>query len=73
MPLVLMPPAVKNMNRNARNYSAIARLADGVTIERARAELIGIGDGLASQYPDTQQGHSCRASRPMDGSAGMHR
>ena len=38
--------------RSARIWGCIGRLADGVTIERARAELAAVGRGLAGEYPE---------------------
>ena len=56
LPLSLMPPAVRFMARNARNYAALGRLADGVTLEQARAELNTIGESLERSYGDTNKG-----------------
>ena len=35
---------------------AVGRLADGVTVEQAQADLSSIAVGLASEYPDTNRG-----------------
>jgi putative ABC transport system permease protein len=39
--------------RDARMLRVIGRLQDGVTIDRARAELTALGDALAREHPDT--------------------
>jgi ABC-type antimicrobial peptide transport system permease subunit len=38
--------------RDARILAAFGRLADGVTLSQARAELSALGSRLASEYPD---------------------
>jgi predicted permease len=40
-------------SRSAHNYSVIARLADGVTVDQASADMTGIAERLASVYPNT--------------------
>ena len=42
-------------SRSAHNYTAIARLRDGVTVEQANAEMRAIAVSLERQYPDTNQ------------------
>ncbi len=39
--------------RGAHFFGTIGRLKDGVTLEKATAEMTGIADQLAKQYPDT--------------------
>jgi predicted permease len=51
----MLPPAYRNAPRDNRNFAAMGRLADGVTVEQARAELKTIGDQLARQYPDSNK------------------
>jgi predicted permease len=41
--------------RSAHNYTAIARLRDGVTVAQANAELLGVARRLEREYPDTNQ------------------
>src|SRR3954471_2566674 len=40
-------------SRSAHNYQVIARLRDGVSLERANAEMTTIAKRLEQQYPDT--------------------
>jgi putative ABC transport system permease protein len=40
-------------SRSAHNYAVLARLADGVTMEQATADMSGIADRRASTYPNT--------------------
>jgi putative ABC transport system permease protein len=44
-------------NRGGFFLSVIGRLKPGVTIERARAEMSGIGKRLEAQYPNTNRGY----------------
>ena len=55
LPMSQFPPALRQQPRQARNYFVIARLASGVTLEQARAELSTIGGALASKYPDSNK------------------
>jgi predicted permease len=55
MPVGSLPPAITQQPRQARGYFAIGRLADGVTVEQALAELKVIGAKLAQAYPDTNK------------------
>jgi predicted permease len=50
-----MPAAIAQQPREARGYFAVGRLADGITVEQARAELQSIGRRLADQYPKTNK------------------
>lgn len=47
IPRALFPPQT---SRTAHNWSAIARLADGVTLEQARADVSTIGKQLKQQH-----------------------
>jgi putative ABC transport system permease protein len=54
MPLSQTPtPRVEG--RGIRSFSLIARLADGVTLEQARAELTNIARETARAYPESNQ------------------
>lgn len=44
--------------RNARSLFPVARLAPGVSVERARAEMKAIGQRLAEAYPNTNHDRS---------------
>jgi putative ABC transport system permease protein len=43
---------VRKPQRNARSVQMFGRLADGVTLERARAEVDAVGRRLAAEFPD---------------------
>jgi putative ABC transport system permease protein len=60
-------------NRGARNLGAIGRLAGGVTIEQARAELDILARRLALQYPETNEGWSFRVIPLQDAWLGVYR
>jgi putative ABC transport system permease protein len=55
LPTSVLPAEARNTKRGVRNYQAIGRLAPGVTLEQARAELQTIGTRLAQQYPDSNK------------------
>ncbi len=55
LPTSQFPPALREQPRQARNYLVLGRLADGVSYDQARAELAGIGAGLARTYPDSNR------------------
>jgi predicted permease len=42
-------------SRSAQNYTAIARLRDGVTVGQANAEIAAIAAGLQQAYPDSNR------------------
>jgi putative ABC transport system permease protein len=44
---------LENQKRNARGFEVMGRLAEGVSVEQARAELLTIGQRLSRDYPDT--------------------
>ena len=46
--------------RSARNINAVALLRPGESIERARAELMGIAKRLEETYPETNRGYGVR-------------
>jgi len=48
-------PADTRTERNSRTLAAVARLAPGVTLERAQAEMDAIALQLAEAYPDTNR------------------
>jgi predicted permease len=55
LPTSVLPGEARNAKRGVRNYQAIGRLAPGVTLEQARAELQTIGQRLSQQYPDSNK------------------
>jgi putative ABC transport system permease protein len=55
MPYGTLPTAITSAPRQARGYTAMGRLRDGVTIEQARTELQAIGAKLATDFPTTNK------------------
>jgi predicted permease len=55
MPFGTLPTAITDQPRQARGFVSIGRLADGVTVDQARAELSAIGARLATEYPTTNK------------------
>jgi putative ABC transport system permease protein len=49
-------------NRGAHYLRGVARLADGVTLEQANAELATISGQLQTQYPDTNTNFTTKAA-----------
>lgn len=56
--------------RGARYYNAVARLRPGVSIQQAQAELDGIGQRLAQQYPRTNSDYRIQIVSLRDQLAG---
>jgi predicted permease len=50
-----MRPSDDLEDRGSHNYWAVARLAPGVTLDRARGVMRAIADNLARQYPDSNK------------------
>jgi putative ABC transport system permease protein len=63
---VPLAPAAANEPRDSRDLFAFARLAPGVTLTRANAELAGAAASLARQYPDTNADWTVRATPLRD-------
>jgi len=59
-------PHFASNSRGARSFTAIARLAEGTSLETARAELSTIHAALALEYPAENAGHVVRAVPLMD-------
>jgi len=62
-PLVFEP---KDMTRNFHWMRSFALLKEGVTIERARAEMDVIGKRIEQQYPDSNKGWGVTIDRFVD-------
>ena len=55
---VPLTPLVYKDPRAERNLALLARMKPGTTIEQARAEVAGVVQRIAKQYPDTHTGWS---------------
>jgi predicted permease len=55
VPRAQLPAETRDAKRDVRNFNAIGRLADGATVEQARAELTSISKRLAEEYPATNK------------------
>jgi predicted permease len=55
VPLVHMPAGVKPLNRDARNFPVFGLLKEGITIQQATADLTGIANRLANEFPATNK------------------
>ncbi|MGE5358079.1 MAG: ADOP family duplicated permease, partial [Bacteroidales bacterium] len=53
LPLPPLSPVLRN--RTAFNFHAVARLAPGVSLEQAQAQVAGLGTRLARAYPDSNR------------------
>ncbi len=58
------------MQRDWRGFVCLGRLAPGVGLDQARAELASIQAALARQYPETNEGWGVRLERLRDYVAG---
>lgn len=56
--LPLAPTQNELADRAGRNYHAMARLRDGVTVQQAQAEMRMIGERMATMYPAVNLGMS---------------
>lgn len=48
--------SLRDVNRGAHNYHAVARLKPGISVEQAQTQLTTIAMRLQKQYPGTNQG-----------------
>ncbi len=55
VPLVHMPPGVRPMNRDARQFQVLGRLKGGVAPAQAESELSSIAAALGEQFPATNK------------------
>jgi putative ABC transport system permease protein len=69
-PLGLNPA---DATRGGHFLSTIARLKDGVSLEQANAEMVGIATRLAQQYPDSSRDESADVSTLRDRIVGSAR
>jgi putative ABC transport system permease protein len=53
-------PGLDVVSRSARRFDVFGRLADGATLEDARAEMTAIAAALAAQHPDSNAGAGVR-------------
>jgi putative ABC transport system permease protein len=60
-------------NRGTNNFEAIARLANGVSLDAARTEIGAISRQLAAQYPESNEGKIAGATRLIDALVGQVR
>ena len=51
-----LTPGLAEHPRDRRVFSAVGRLADGVSLTRAQADLDAVAAGLAETHPDTHAG-----------------
>jgi putative ABC transport system permease protein len=63
MPLYLPPT---QQSGTPRYFYVIARLAPGVTIERARADVSSIAASLATEFPEWNRGYGARVEPLLD-------
>jgi putative ABC transport system permease protein len=63
LPLVFEP---KDMTRNFHWFRSYARLKEGVSLERAQAEMKVIGARIEKEYPDSNKGWSVTVERFAD-------
>jgi putative ABC transport system permease protein len=55
---IYVPASIRpeNTSRSSHNYQVIARLRDGVPIERAQSEMLAIAKRLEAEYPQSNTG-----------------
>jgi len=58
--------APETTSRSAHNYRVVGRLAPNVSLAQAQAELGGIADRLAQQYPQSNEGKGVAVDRLLD-------
>lgn len=68
MPAAMMewaePGATWIEDRGTRNFFGVGRLKDGVSATQAEASLNLLGQSLAKEYPDTNEGQSIKIDAP---------
>jgi predicted permease len=63
---VRLPETPPSLNRTAHNYRTVARLAPGQTVESAKAQLTGLAQRLATQFPKTHERKTFGATELRD-------
>jgi len=71
--LISLHTAPRNFDRSSRSFQAMARMADGVTLDRAREELSALAARLAEEHADTNRGRGAWAEPLADIFAGPQR
>jgi predicted permease len=56
----------ETLSRSAHNYRGVGRLKPGVSLERAQAEIAGIGARLEQQYPVSNRNKGAAVTRMQD-------
>ncbi|MEP6729429.1 MAG: ABC transporter permease [bacterium] len=51
----------EDRGRRSQSFFAVARLKDGVSLERAHADMGRVGDELAHEYPEANEGETVNA------------
>jgi putative ABC transport system permease protein len=64
--LPFAPTPQQLADRTSRSYFVVARLRDGIAVKQAQAEMRGIADRLAKDYPATNLGWSVRVEPLLD-------
>jgi predicted permease len=65
-PFLAPDSAFAGRGNTAFNFYAVARLKPGVTVEQANSEMEAIGNQLAREYPNANEGKSAQAERLQD-------
>ena len=61
LPISYSEPFVDDGNRGSHFLNVVARLQPGVTVERAAAEMRGLGDRMAREHPESLTNSSANA------------
>ena len=67
---IIAPMPDERTNRVRRNFKVMARLKDGLSLEQTQARADVFSDGLASQYPDSNQGWKVKLVPVAEDAAG---
>lgn len=69
---LLPPPTAAAAERGNRSLNIVGRLARGISLEQAQAQLLSIADRLAAAYPSTNLGTLEHPDRPRPITAVWH-